>query len=107
MLTSRDDDRRLAVQTISSPRPRRFATTLPESGDRRGLLGQASLNLNAHSTSTSATLRGNIRQKILCQVIPPPPANVDTSIPEADESHQPARTNHYIWKTQAVQAVTH
>ena len=43
------------------------------------------LNLNAHATSTSATLRGIfIRKNLLCQMIPAPPANVDTSIPEAD-----------------------
>lgn len=51
---------------------------------RRGLLGQTSfLALWAHPVSTSATLRGIfIHTKLLCRVIPPPPAGVDTSIPE-------------------------
>ena len=43
------------------------------------------LMLQAHPASTSATLRGIfIRHTLLCQTIPPPPADVDTSIPEAD-----------------------
>jgi hypothetical protein len=61
-------------------------TELPSDGGRRGLLGQASfLILNAHTSSTSATLRGKfIRERLLCQTMPAPPADVDTSIPEAD-----------------------
>ncbi len=57
----------------------------PEDG-RRGYLGQASfLALNAHLTSTSATLRGKfIQEVVLCHTIPPPPSGVDTSIPEPD-----------------------
>jgi hypothetical protein len=57
---------------------------LAEDDPRRGLLGQVSfLALNAHPTSSSATLRGIfVRQKLLCDSIPSPPSNVDTSIPE-------------------------
>jgi hypothetical protein len=57
---------------------------LPASAERAGLLSHASvLNLNAHQTSSSATLRGKfVRTVLLCQPIPPPPVNVDTSIPE-------------------------
>jgi hypothetical protein len=56
------------------------------SGGRRGLLGQASiLSLHAHSGSSSATRRGAfVLTTLLCLSIPPPPADVDTSIPEAD-----------------------
>jgi hypothetical protein len=63
-------------------------TTLPEDSARVGLLGHASvLALHAHSTSTSATLRGLfVRTTLLCGTIPPPPADVDTSLPEADET---------------------
>lgn len=63
-------------------------TTLPEDGLRAGFLGQASfLALQAHPTASSATLRGKfIREVLLCQTIPTPPADVDTSIPEADAS---------------------
>lgn len=54
---------------------------------RAGFLGHASfLSLAAHPVSTSPTLRGKfIRQKVLCHVIPPPPAGVDTSIPAPTE----------------------
>lgn len=58
---------------------------LPKKGPRAGLLGHASfLSLNAHAVSSSATLRGKaVRTVLLCQHIPVPPVNVDTSIPEA------------------------
>lgn len=51
---------------------------------RRGILGHVSfLALWAHPVSTSATLRGMfVQQKLLCRIVPPPPAGVDTSIPE-------------------------
>jgi hypothetical protein len=57
----------------------------PEDRQRPGLLGQISfLSLHGHSVSTSATLRGSaVRHILLCQEIPPPPVDVDTSIPEA------------------------
>lgn len=57
----------------------------PESRHRPGLLGQVSfLAQHGHSVSTSATLRGSaVRSILLCYEIPPPPVDVDTSIPEA------------------------
>jgi hypothetical protein len=63
-------------------------TLLPEEGGRRGILGHASfLMLNAHNSTSSATLRGKfVRERLLCQHMPPPPADVDTSIPEPDPS---------------------
>jgi hypothetical protein len=59
------------------------AATLPSSGMRLGLLGQGSfLALNAHADSTSPTRRGKfIREVLLCQGIPPPPPDVDTTLP--------------------------
>jgi hypothetical protein len=81
-------DRRLAaLYSVPAPAEDGFAPTdLPEDGGRRGLLGHASFLLtHSHPTSTSATKRGKfIRTTILCQDIPAPPADVDTSIPEAD-----------------------
>ena len=83
-------DRRLAaLYNIPAPSPTDFAMTyLEESDGRRGFLGQASfLALQSHATSSSATLRGLfVRSRLLCQSIPAPPADVDTSIPEADAS---------------------
>lgn len=56
---------------------------LPESSHRAGILTQgAFLALQAHSTSTSPTRRGKfIRERLLCQTIPPPPSNVVTALP--------------------------
>lgn len=58
-------------------------TALPSDGMRLGLLGQGSfLALNAHADSTSPTRRGKfIREVLLCQAIPPPPPDVDTTLP--------------------------
>ena len=60
------------------------AVALSREGGRRGLLGHASiLLLESHATRSSATMRGVfVRKTLLCQVIPPPPADVDTSLPE-------------------------
>lgn len=83
-------DRRLAaIYGIPAPALEGQAeTVLPADGPRRGFLGSASyLMLNAHSVSTSVTLRGKfVREVLLCQTMPAPPGDVDTSIPEPDEN---------------------
>lgn len=63
--------------------------TLPASGMRVGLLGNASiLSLYSHASSTSPTLRGKfVRETLLCQSIPAPPPDVDTTLPEASDSN--------------------
>jgi len=55
-----------------------------EEAHRQGLLSQISFNaLYAHPGRSSATLRGKfVREVLLCQDIPTPPANVDFSIVE-------------------------
>ncbi len=79
-------DRKLAaLYGVRAPARDGFARVeLPPESGRRGFLGQVSfLALNSHPTSTSATLRGKfVREKLLCQIVPPPPSGVDTSIPE-------------------------
>ncbi len=91
LLTSTDThlDRTLAaLYDVPAPAREGFgATRLPSSGGRRGFLGQASfLALQAHATSTSVTLRGKfIREVLLCQNLPSPPAGLNTAIPEASE----------------------
>jgi hypothetical protein len=75
-----------AIYNVQAPAREGFGEVeLPLEVPRRGLLGQVSvLALSAHPVSTSATLRGVfVRTKLLCQVVPPPPAGLDTSIPEA------------------------
>lgn len=61
---------------------------LPAGTKRRGLLGNASiLSLYAHASVSSATLRGKfIRQILLCQAIPAPPPDVDTTLPDESEA---------------------
>lgn len=83
------DARLAALYAIPAPALQGFAwAELPADGGRAGLLGHASLlALHAHATSSSATRRGKfVRATLLCQGVPPPPADVDTSIPEADAS---------------------
>lgn len=55
--------------------------------DRGGLLGRAAfLFLNAHATINSPTHRGRfVRDTLLCQDIPPPPAGLDTSLDSYDD----------------------
>jgi hypothetical protein len=55
---------------------------LPADGPRAGLLTLgAFLAMNAHPTETSPTLRGKyVRERVLCQTVPPPPDNVDTEL---------------------------
>ncbi len=69
---------------LSAPAGTGFVqATLPATGARAGFLGQASfLALNAHPESSSPTRRGKfIREVLLCEAIPPPPPNVDTTLP--------------------------
>lgn len=55
---------------------------LPAGGPRAGVLTLgAFLALNAHPTETSPTRRGKyVRERLLCQLVPPPPGNVNTNI---------------------------
>jgi hypothetical protein len=90
LMTTRDtfvDQRLASLYDIEAPLANGHGpTTLALDGRRHGLLGHASvLNLHAHSGSSSATLRGVfILQTLLCKAIPPPPSDVNTSIPEPD-----------------------
>lgn len=55
---------------------------LPEDGPRAGILTSgAFLTMNAHETATSPTARGKyVRERVLCQTVPPPPDSVDTNL---------------------------
>lgn len=83
-------DRKLAsIYSVRAPVREGFGeTTLDASHGRRGFLGQVSfLAMESHPVSSSATLRGQfVREVLLCQYIPPPPSDVDTSIPEPSAS---------------------
>lgn len=60
------------------------AFTLPADGPRFGVLSKAAfLSQWANQKEGSPTLRGRfIRQSLMCQVIPPPPANVNAMLPD-------------------------
>jgi hypothetical protein len=60
----------------------------PEGSPRVGLLSQVSfLALHSHPARSSATKRGKaLRELLLCQRVPPPPANVDFSAVENPDS---------------------
>jgi hypothetical protein len=62
-------------------------TRFPADARRAGLLGQGSfLAATAGPVETSATARGIfIREQLLCQHVPPPPPNVNTTLPEPTE----------------------
>jgi hypothetical protein len=61
--------------------------TFPEDGPRAGLLTLGGLlALHAGQADTAPTLRGKfVRTVLLCQSIPPPPPDIDTTIPEPQE----------------------
>lgn len=88
-------DRKMAsIYSVRAPAREGFApAVLDEEGGRRGLLGQVSfLAMQSHPVNTSATLRGQyVREVLLCQYIPPPPSDVDTSIPEPSASAKTLR----------------
>jgi hypothetical protein len=79
-------DRKLAsIYGVPAPSREGFARyDFPEGSPRVGLLGHVSvLAAQSHASSTSPTLRGIfLRRNLLCGSIPPPPVDVDTSIPE-------------------------
>jgi hypothetical protein len=65
----------------------------PATAQRAGLLGQGSiLASTAGPAETSPTARGIfIREQLLCQHVPLPPPNVNTSLPEPTESKPATR----------------
>ena len=82
-------DRKLAaIYNVAAPSVDDFGVaSLPQSGGRRGLLGQvAVLAQFSHPTATSPTLRGKfVREVLLCQTLLPPPGDVSTVLPEPTE----------------------
>src|SRR5579863_8892850 len=60
-----------------------------EASERAGLLGKALfLSLSAKPDDTSLTGRGLfVREQVLCQHVPPPPAGVNTNLAPSTEAH--------------------
>lgn len=65
----------------------------PANANRAGLLGHGSfLASSAGPVETSPTARGIfVREQLLCQHVPPPPANVNTNLPEPTEAKPQTR----------------
>lgn len=77
------------IAGVTGPELRPY--TFPDDSPRAGLLTTAGfLAANATKTQTSPTHRGRfVRIQLLCQDIPPPPAGVDTSLPQPDPDAPP------------------
>jgi hypothetical protein len=73
------------------PEDQLVPVTLPESSARRGLLGTAAfLATNAIATRSSPTVRGVfVRERLLCQEVPPPPDNVTSDLRAAAGAEGP------------------
>lgn len=104
-------DKRLAsIYGIAAPHLDGFGEVkLPDDGDRAGILGQVSfLAKQAHPVSSSATLRGLfIRERLLCQPLPTPPANLNTAIPEPGPGALTLRDRLVVHMEEASCAVCH
>lgn len=87
VLTTRDtvvDDELASLYGLPKPGQSAMApVTLPDSGQRSGLLGTgAFLAVRAKSNETTPTLRGRfVREVLMCQTVPAPPPNVNTTLP--------------------------
>ncbi len=83
-----------SIYQVPSPVTEGFGRVeLPEEVGRAGLLGHVSfLAAHSHARASSATRRGvAVRTILLCQTIPSPPVDVDTSIPEPSAEVQTLR----------------
>lgn len=83
----------LAVLEGAPALPGWTSYTLPPDSRRVGLLTQVSfLSLHAHPGRSSPTLRGRaLREVLLCQHVPEPPAGVDFSIVNNPNSNYPTQ----------------
>ena len=72
------------IYGVSAPSTGPALMQLPESQARSGILTQAAfLSVQAHPDQTSPVLRGKfVRSKLLCQTPPPPPDDVNISVPQ-------------------------
>ena len=88
-------NRRLAaLYGVAAPVTDGFSmVTLPTESGRRGFLGQVSfLAQQSHPGTSSAVLRGRfVRVALLCGVVPPPPADFNTGVPEPSETARTLR----------------
>jgi Protein of unknown function (DUF1592)/Protein of unknown function (DUF1588)/Protein of unknown function (DUF1595)/Protein of unknown function (DUF1585)/Protein of unknown function (DUF1587) len=86
-----------ALYKVPGPQGEFEMVKLPETTHRAGILGHGSfLASTAGPTATSPTARGIfIRERLLCQHVPPPPPGVNTTLPEPT-SPESARTRRQL-----------
>ena len=77
-----------AIYQVTAPAKEFDRVTFPAGSERAGLLGQALfLALTAKPEDSSPTARGLfVREQLLCQHVPDPPANVNTNLPPFTEA---------------------
>ncbi len=81
------DQRLAAIYGFEPPAKRFDRVRFPADSPRRGILGEAAfLMLTSKPADTSPTLRGKfVREHFLCQMAPPPPIGVNTTLPEVTD----------------------
>jgi Protein of unknown function (DUF1592)/Protein of unknown function (DUF1588)/Protein of unknown function (DUF1595)/Protein of unknown function (DUF1587)/Protein of unknown function (DUF1585) len=86
-----------SLYKVPAPQGEFEMVKFPASAHRAGILGQGSfLASTAGPTATSPTARGIfIRERLLCQHVPPPPPGVNTTLPEPS-SPDTARTRRQL-----------
>jgi hypothetical protein len=79
------------VYGVPAPREQFEMVTFPADSPRAGILGQCTfLASTAGPTDTSPTARGIfIRERLLCQHVPPPPPGVITTLPDPLVNQKP------------------
>ena len=82
---------------------------LPADGARAGVLTLgAFLAMNAHPTETSPTLRGKyFRERVLCELVPPPPPEVDTTLARDPSMPRTVRERLDLHRSDSVCAACH
>lgn len=75
------------VYDVPAPGSEFALTRFPSDGKRAGVLGHASfLTLTSKPSETAPTERGLfVREHFLCQIVPPPPPGVSTTLPVLSE----------------------
>jgi hypothetical protein len=90
-----------AIYGVTARSDRWTPYVFPENGNRAGILTHVSfLAVHSHPGRSSPTLRGKaLRELLLCQKVPPPPANVDFSAlenPKAEHRTQRDRVTFHL-----------
>jgi len=98
------------IYGVQAPKEEFGMTKLPPESGRGGVVGHGSvLTLTSKPADTSPTERGLfVREHFLCQIVPPPPPGVDTTLPAlTDEKPMTARQRLDVHLTNEACAACH